>query len=375
MRAWDPVARAGRAARRRAGWRRSRRRSTAPTPPCSSPSGRSCATSTGRRSAARRCARRVFVDGRNMLDPETHARGRLRRTRASAAPLREPARRHPRRRPGHAAAAADRADARRTCSRSSTGRCSRTRSSTCAGRRRRARSSRAATCRRRSRSTSATRYGDLALEYRVEEEPLGTGGAIRFAAEGLDETVLRAERRLAARGRPRRARSTSTASAAARRRSCSRRSPIRAATGSSRARRRPRAQLPREAAAGGDRHEPDQRRPLRARAGRARARSRPAGRSRSSARSSRSSCEEEAVYGLALPGYWLDVGTPEAYLQAHRDVLERNFVTELGDELGSDYTLVADGAEVQPGGAAGAAGLRRRGRADRRRARASAASP
>ena len=28
-----------------------------------------------------------------------------------------------------------------------------------------------------------------------------------------------------------------------------------------------------------------------------------------------------AVYGIALPGYWLDVGTPESYLQAHRDVL------------------------------------------------------
>ena len=53
-------------------------------------------------------------------------------------------------------------------------------------------------------------------------------------------------------------------------------------------------------------------------------------------------------YGVALPGYWLDIGTPEAYLQAHRDVLERNFVTELGDGLGSDYTLVAEGAEVSP---------------------------
>jgi len=58
--------------------------------------------------------------------------------------------------------------------------------------------------------------------------------------------------------------------------------------------------------------------------------------------------EEEALFGVALPGYWLDVGTPEAYLQAHRDVLERNFVTELGDGLGSDYTLVAEGAEVSP---------------------------
>ncbi len=78
-------------------------------------------------------------------------------------------------------------------------------------RRRRGRSSRAATCRRRSRSTSATAYGDLALEYAVEDEPLGTGGAIGFAAEGHRRAVLRAERRLAARGRPRRARRASTA--------------------------------------------------------------------------------------------------------------------------------------------------------------------
>jgi mannose-1-phosphate guanylyltransferase len=56
--------------------------------------------------------------------------------------------------------------------------------------------------------------------------------------------------------------------------------------------------------------------------------------------------EQQAVCGVALPGYWLDVGTPEAYLQAHRDVLERNFVTELGDRLGDDYTLVSEEAEV-----------------------------
>jgi NDP-sugar pyrophosphorylase family protein len=51
---------------------------------------------------------------------------------------------------------------------------------------------------------------------------------------------------------------------------------------------------------------------------------------------------------VALPGYWLDIGTPDAYLQAHRDVLERNFVTDVGDSLGSDFTLVAEGAEVSP---------------------------
>jgi mannose-1-phosphate guanylyltransferase len=59
--------------------------------------------------------------------------------------------------------------------------------------------------------------------------------------------------------------------------------------------------------------------------------------------------EEGSVYGIALSGYWLDVGTPESYLQAHRDVLERSFETEVGDALGSDFTLVDPTAEVDPG--------------------------
>ena len=36
--------------------------------------------------------------------------------------------------------------------------------------------------------------------------------------------------------------------------------------------------------------------------------------------------ERGEVYGLALPGYWLDVGTPESYLQAHFDLLGRRGV-------------------------------------------------
>ena len=56
--------------------------------------------------------------------------------------------------------------------------------------------------------------------------------------------------------------------------------------------------------------------------------------------------EEGSCYGLALPGYWLDVGTPETYLQAHRDVLERNFETEVGKLLGRDYAHVGEAAEV-----------------------------
>ncbi len=58
--------------------------------------------------------------------------------------------------------------------------------------------------------------------------------------------------------------------------------------------------------------------------------------------------EEGSLYGLALPGYWLDVGTPESYLQAHRDVLERNVETEVGDALGADYVSIDPSAQVSP---------------------------
>ena len=57
---------------------------------------------------------------------------------------------------------------------------------------------------------------------------------------------------------------------------------------------------------------------------------------------------EGSVYGLALPGYWLDVGTPDSYLQAHRDVLERTFATEVGDALGAEYAYVHPSASVHP---------------------------
>lgn len=59
--------------------------------------------------------------------------------------------------------------------------------------------------------------------------------------------------------------------------------------------------------------------------------------------------EEGSVYGLALPGYWLDVGTPDSYLQAHRDVLERTVPSEVGDALGNDYIYVDPSAHVAPG--------------------------
>ena len=193
-----------------------------------------------------------------------------------------------------------------------------------------ARSSRAATCRRRSRSTSATRYGDLALEYQVEEEPLGTGGAIRFAAEGIDgpffalngdslrETDLDA---LVAFHRERSARATILLT------------PVEDPTryglvrinGDGRVRSFLEKPRPEEIDtnlinAGMYVLEPDVLDLI------------PPGRPVSIEREVFPQLvEEESVSGIALSGYWLDIGTPDAYLQAHRDVLERNFVTELGE--------------------------------------------
>ena len=114
------------------------------------------------------------------------------------------------------------------------------------------------------------RYGELRLEYKIEEEPLGTGGAIRFAAEGIDEPFFALngdslrETDLDAlvafhRERPTRATILLT--------------PVEDPTRYGLVRVNGDGQvleLPREAAPGGDRHEPDQRGPVRARAGRAR---------------------------------------------------------------------------------------------------------
>ena len=191
------------------------------------------------------------------------------------------------------------------------------------------------------------RYGDLRLEYKVEEEPLGTGGAIRFAADGIDEpffalngdslreTDLDA---LVSFHRERETRATILLT------------PVEDPTryglvrvnGDGRVlsfleKPRPEEIDTNLINAGMYVLEPDVLEFV------------PPGRAVSIEREVFPRLvEKQAVHGVALPGYWLDVGTPDAYLQAHRDVLERNFRTELGDELGSDYTLVAPGAEVGP---------------------------
>ena len=51
------------------------------------------------------------------------------------------------------------------------------------------------------------------------------------------------------------------------------------------------------------------------------------------------------VFGFASEAYWLDIGTPERYLQAHWDVLEgRSAASALGRRVGD--VLLADGAKA-----------------------------
>jgi mannose-1-phosphate guanylyltransferase len=191
------------------------------------------------------------------------------------------------------------------------------------------------------------RYGDLRLEYKVEEEPLGTGGAIRFAADGIDEPFFALngdslrETDLDALLSFHRERDTRATILLTPVEDPTRYGLVRV-NGDGRVlsfleKPRPEEIDTNLINAGMYVLEPDVLELV------------PPGRAVSIEREVFPRLvEEQAVHGVALPGYWLDVGTPDAYLQAHRDVLERNFRTELGDELGSDYTLVAPGAEVSP---------------------------
>lgn len=49
------------------------------------------------------------------------------------------------------------------------------------------------------------------------------------------------------------------------------------------------------------------------------------------------------LFGHVLPGYWKDIGTPERYLEATFDILEGNVATEVGARLGDALKCVEDG--------------------------------
>jgi mannose-1-phosphate guanylyltransferase len=53
------------------------------------------------------------------------------------------------------------------------------------------------------------------------------------------------------------------------------------------------------------------------------------------------------LYGFPSESYWLDIGTPERYLQGTFDILEGNVETPVGERLGGDWLAIAEGAELQ----------------------------
>lgn len=55
------------------------------------------------------------------------------------------------------------------------------------------------------------------------------------------------------------------------------------------------------------------------------------------------------LYGRRLDGYWMDVGTPERYLQASWDILERRAETDTGERLDENGLLIEDETEIAEG--------------------------
>lgn len=52
------------------------------------------------------------------------------------------------------------------------------------------------------------------------------------------------------------------------------------------------------------------------------------------------------LYGYQTSGYWLDIGTPDRYLKATYDILEGNVITEVGRQLGDHGLVLIDGDAV-----------------------------
>jgi mannose-1-phosphate guanylyltransferase len=55
----------------------------------------------------------------------------------------------------------------------------------------------------------------------------------------------------------------------------------------------------------------------------------------------------KGLYGFPTESYWLDIGTPERYLQGTFDIIEGNVQTAVGERLGSDWLAIDAGARVR----------------------------
>jgi mannose-1-phosphate guanylyltransferase len=54
----------------------------------------------------------------------------------------------------------------------------------------------------------------------------------------------------------------------------------------------------------------------------------------------------QGLFGFASQGYWMDIGTPDRYLQGTFDILEGNVRTEVGDALEEGRGVLAEGATL-----------------------------
>ena len=54
----------------------------------------------------------------------------------------------------------------------------------------------------------------------------------------------------------------------------------------------------------------------------------------------------DGLYGIRLEGYWIDIGTPERFLEANWDILERRVDTVTGERLDENGLLVEEGVEI-----------------------------
>jgi mannose-1-phosphate guanylyltransferase len=52
------------------------------------------------------------------------------------------------------------------------------------------------------------------------------------------------------------------------------------------------------------------------------------------------------LFGFPSDAYWLDIGTPQRYLQGTFDIIEGNVRTPVQERLGSDYLSVVDGSHL-----------------------------
>ena len=53
------------------------------------------------------------------------------------------------------------------------------------------------------------------------------------------------------------------------------------------------------------------------------------------------------LFGFRAEGYWLDIGTPERYLEGTFDILEGSVATSVIDRMGDGFMCIEEGTEIE----------------------------